>query len=1018
MKQLTRMIACLLVVATAYWLYALLAVPLIEPQANFADGDAQRSNGSRRSANDSDYLRHIAHVFTPSSWELDGVKTKVLETNRGLILFQDYAPQPDGLVRVTPFTVVYFAGQASSPGGMPGHGGRPIVMRAPEGALLEFDPPLDLENAEIGHLVGASLLGEIRIQSPESSPGANDPLLIVTRSIEIDEELVYTQHDVKFWYGRHYGSGHEMIIHLTSKSPAAIAPQRGLSARTVDSLKLVHVDRVHLHLTAVDKASGQRHPRTVETPVEIKCRGPFQFDFDEYRASFQQDVDVTRLHPSGLADQLTCDALNICFRQRQAGAEEAPHDRSTTSLQIHRFVATGRPATLHAPTEQASARGEHLEYDMIARRVFVRDPVQAMIAHGVYQIQAPWIDYTFGPEGRLGELKTGGPGRLTGVAGQRAEEFAVNWQRELLLQPENGQPVATLREAASVSLEQTGRIAANQMRLWLTETQHDVSGRGSTKTRFTIEPKKMLATDNVTIDSPQLTGESRKMEVWFDNVAQSPPTQPVPETELESAREDAPAVHQQYGVNAREALFREKPSSAVEHPPASAPPPRNQFHVTGDQIQILVRRDGTRSSVEDVTVLDNVHLIETKTARPDELPLDLTGDTLKLFPGERDAANAVAHLTGRRAVVAVRGMTLASTNIHLDQAANQVWIDGPGEMTLAAKRDANGQWTSGAGETTITWQERMKFNGSEARFNEQVQVRGRQLQQDGNVRHIAADGPAMLASLTRPVEFRRSAQPAGAKPELRKLIFDRGVHMTNHTVDPRGTLVAVEEMEAPDLLIDQVTGELRAGGEGWASTVRRNGAELSRQTQPTNAPASDTVSNPQRLTYVRIDYRGSVDGNLHKRIVTFRDVKRAVYGPVADWNHKLDPDRRGGLGPDGMKLTCRDLTIAEMGPRVGERGAVEMIAEENVVIEGREFQARGHRLSYDERKDLVTLHGDERRDAEIRRQAQPGGRPDEAAARTIKYSRRNGTIQVENGQVLDLSHFQFGTPRPASPPPR
>ena len=44
----------------------------------------------------------------------------------------DYAPQPDGLLRIEPCTLIFYT--SSKPGG---EQGRPVVMRTPQGALVD-----------------------------------------------------------------------------------------------------------------------------------------------------------------------------------------------------------------------------------------------------------------------------------------------------------------------------------------------------------------------------------------------------------------------------------------------------------------------------------------------------------------------------------------------------------------------------------------------------------------------------------------------------------------------------------------------------------------------------------------------------------------------------------------------------------------------------------------------------------------------------------------------------------------
>ena len=70
---------------------------------------------------------------------------------------------------------------------------------------------------------------------------------------------------------------------------------------------------------------------------------------------------------------------------------------------------------------------------------------------------------------------------------------------------------------------------------------------------------------------------------------------------------------------------------------------------------------------------------------------------------------------------------------------------------------------------------------------------------------------------------------------------------------------------------------------------------------------------------MHVTFDNGITGDLGKREISFHDNVKAVYGPVTRWNEELDADRRGGLGEEGITLTCDTLTLAEMGPKVEDR---------------------------------------------------------------------------------------------------
>jgi hypothetical protein len=65
-------------------------------------------------------------------------------------------------------------------------------------------------------------------------------------------------------------------------------------------------------------------------------------------------------------------------------------------------------------------------------------------------------------------------------------------------------------------------------------------------------------------------------------------------------------------------------------------------------------------------------------------------------------------------------------------------------------------------------------------------------------------------------------------------------------------------------------------------------------------------------------------------------------------------------------LTSERLSLVEMGTHGNsEERAIELVANENVTIEGKRFAASGWRLKYAKAKELLILEGDGRNDAEL-----------------------------------------------------
>jgi hypothetical protein len=166
-----------------------------------------------------------------------------------------------------------------------------------------------------------------------------------------------------------------------------------------------------------------------------------------------------------------------------------------------------------------------------------------------------------------------------------------------------------------------------------------------------------------------------------------------------------------------------------------------------------------------------------------------------------------------------------------------------------------------------------------------------------------------------------------------------------------------------------------------------------------------TRSGTSRLIYVRVDYQNEIEGNVDKREAVFQHYVRAVYGPVQSWDQALDPDQRGGLGPQGIVLTCQRLSVAETGTPP-QRG-LEMSAVGDTLVEGSMFTAKAQRLTYIQAKDQLVLDG-ENGVAKLQLLRRPGERPAEFSAQQIKYWISTG--QHEEFGVTQLDYTHIGSP--------
>jgi hypothetical protein len=581
-----------------------------------------------------------------------------------------------------------------------------------------------------------------------------------------------------------------------------------------------------------------------------------------------------------------------------------------------------------------------------------------------------------------------------------------------------------------------------------------------------IVPDRMLALRKVDIDSRRLTGKTERLEAWFRHLGpaalpgtarRSPASvrstrrsgrpahlrltsrkQPLPGAPpVRPGSHFAPAAAQQTPSGARSSVpplpaqpragFAPRPTAPAGNPPIQGPPallsyqagpparpktrghrgkPARKFDLNGKLVRVqLVQHAGAEPEIEAVAIDGDVHFRQLQTEPTNEAPLDVRGEKLRVTGAER--SKAVVRVFGSPAEVSARGMTMTGGNVQLDRGGNRMWIDGAGKMILPPKNVADG--VGARAPVHITWQEGMEFDGQVVRFRRDVRTRMREWNEEGGWTDTSTFGDWLDVTVSKYVDFSQDEQPEDA--ELRRLVYDGGVFIESFGFDRRGRRTSWDRMQAPNLTVDQLTGEIDSRGGGWIRSVRSGGssflARSSRQSaQRARSDKRQPADKAPQITFTRVVYQQGITGNIHQREIVFGDQVETIYGPVPSWDAELDNNRPENLGERGVAITCDQLSLYEMGPWVtSRRRAVEMVAEGNAEVEGKTFNARADRLTYAEAKDLVVLEGDGRSNAELWRQTEIGGERSYAAARKILYWRGENRFEVDDARFLDLTRL-------------
>ena len=250
MQRATRIAGSLAIVLVAYWAYALLAVPWIEPAAELPDGQKIAETDRKRAKELLDSrLKGLEGLFPPDAWELKDPKILGLDNDRAKLLFQEVQQPGRWTSRNTRSEGCAIIFAYDGPARDEAQRRRQsIILEAPGGAMLQFDQPLDLSRAKLGRLVAGQLQGKVTIRSDWKEPGPEDDLRIVTRDIKADRADHSTPYPVDFSWGPNFGRGQQMTIKLLSGDPAAGTKATAPNVSGIESFEIRHVERLHLDL--------------------------------------------------------------------------------------------------------------------------------------------------------------------------------------------------------------------------------------------------------------------------------------------------------------------------------------------------------------------------------------------------------------------------------------------------------------------------------------------------------------------------------------------------------------------------------------------------------------------------------------------------------------------------------------------------------------------------------------------------------------------------------------------------
>ena len=463
MNPVAQYVLSLAACVIGYFTYLKYAVPLIEQPAARSQ---QLTHEPTRVPIPKIYKNSMIPLLPPNAWELGDCKTLI--TSTGTVLFKELTPQPDGTVKLSPFTLMTNVGETmllKTSGAPAANQEVPLVLRTVEGAMLKLNKPFNEALQGGTEIQSARLLGEVDIYRPPSAPDKNDVLHVLTRNVNLDRDRIYTLDTLDkpflFSYGPHRGRGRNLIIDLIHEDNTVAGQQSFSSVSGIQRLELAYLDRLRIvpskTKSSTDNARADRDSSKLfggqDAPLEVSCKGPCVLDFNAQTVSFFDNVLVKKISPD--ADSIACQRLQIKFDKNPLAekSETQPQllpqpNESKKGLGIESLIAEsspgpngspGPPVIVNAMSRPATITAARLTYDA---KTDVITGTAGPSSDGKVNLVTPDIQYTTqrlscklanGPDNKktLDAISASGPGHLLKIGKTPAEEMFVNWTKSL-----------------------------------------------------------------------------------------------------------------------------------------------------------------------------------------------------------------------------------------------------------------------------------------------------------------------------------------------------------------------------------------------------------------------------------------------------------------------------------------------------------------------------------------------------------------------------------------------------------
>lgn len=976
--------------------YRLAIVPLVE---------AEPVVGITVSEPEEDaYRPNLNGIFPADSWQAQ--TSMVLQAEWGVLLFQEWHEEAPGRWRVSPVSIVLRSkepeGTASSAVPTPlvddqQRKSDPIILDAPEGAIVELTEPLNMLGGGRPAIKGGQLVGDVRIYNlADTSLDAkrNSQLFdLRTRNVRIDNRQIRSAEAISLRIGDAILKGRDLTINLAAGTPRSDTNDSPLNA--LDTLELIYLDQLLVPLP--DGPLWEPLPEALATnrvladsPAEppfiaalnIGCKGRVAFDFSQFALKMSEGVEIRHQWSRSLFDQFSCRELTLLLadpyiarREREQGGKP---EQSPASM-VRRIEAIGFP--LEANISSLASRLQAGTLDIRAREGIVnltghQGPID--FQYNKYRFRVPTFQYQFDPEQpqRPGQLTCTGQG-LINLLDPTIAVQSIRWSKSLqLFEREDGHYLWVDGEVRG-QMRDGGTAGADDL-LVLFQIPTDSEP---------ARPEKLRARGNVFVDAAQLAVHTKSLTVLFEKVQQD---------FILPQESDAPRLNAATGPPnrfwIRTPLDKTSPDGAPSgtKPPVALPRPV----LRGETLNAKLWMRNQDIVAQDLSVSQNVQLSHEMVTESGRLPLTYTGDSLRFATG---LGEDQVQIVGSPARITLADGFFSGPLVVIQGRENRISIRDTGVFqmpsafmprpTAATNESPALHWIS---TPSCEFRGELTFDGQTVAVGPQVKMNGRLRMGEANdIWDIQADAPQLQLRLDRGIRVTDPASARTAAVERVSLIGEQTpVVITATQFTPDGQPLGRHQLQNSQLDFFTATGQLQGAGPGWYRSWIP-----STQDSPMRA-----VAQPGSLLATHLIFNGGIEGNMQLEQLDFVRGVRIGISSVLDWSAMIDAATMSQLSLNQGTVDCDRLRLGyaqtsrpqgKLPFEIQALGGVafRMLTERGLV------DGTATRAAYDGGNDLFVLQGSPQRDAVVRNLSPTG--QELFQVRLPEFILRSDTLEVD-----------------------